>query len=399
MYIDFSYKPKDNIVVKFRVGAKNIREAADKLAAESSIGTWTHVKTMEKRIYEMRARVFKIKGNYVWIAYPSKLFEGNNFPQILSSIAGNIFGMKAINSLRFEDVDFPNSILKTFKGPQFGISGIRKMFKTYKRPLMGTIVKPKIGLHPKEHAKVAYNAWIGGCDLVKDDENLTSQKFNPFKKRVVETLKMQEKAERETGEVKRYMPNISAESREMIKRAKFVAENGGEYIMVDVFTVGFSALQTIREIAEDYKLKIHAHRAMHAAITRNKKHGISMYAFAKMFRIIGVDQLHTGTVVGKMEGGKEVIEIDKMLRSKMYKFKKVFPVASGGLYPRLIPKLIKLLGKDIIIQAGGGIHGHPKGTTAGAKAMRQAIDAAMEGISLKEYSKNHIELKEALEKW
>ena len=400
MYIDFNYEPKDDIVCKFKIRAKNIKDASEKIAAESSIGTWTKVKTMEKRIYEMKARVFKIEKNNAWIAYPSKLFEKGNMPQILSSVAGNIFGMKAINSLRLEDIKFPSSILNSFLGPQFGITGVRKHFKVYDRPLVGTIVKPKIGLHPSEHAKVAYDAWIGGCDLVKDDENLTNQNFNKFKERIVKTLKMRDKAEKITGEIKEYMPNITSETEEMIKRAEFVKENGGNYVMVDVITSGFSAVQTVRREMKKLKLIIHAHRAMHAAITRNKNQGISMYVLAKLFRIIGVDQLHTGTVVGKMEGSKkEVKSIDDMLRGKLGKLKTTFPVASGGLHPGLIPRLIKILGKDIIIQAGGGIHGHPKGTTAGARAMRQAVDSVMDGINIRKYAKTHKELLGALEKW
>ncbi len=400
MYIDLKYKPEDDIVVKFKVGARDIKDAAEKIAAESSVGTWTDVKTMNKRIYEMRARVFKIEKPYVWIAYPSILFESNNMPQILSSVAGNIFGMKAVKTLRVEDIQFPKSIVKKYRGPQYGIHGIRKLLGVKKRPLVGTIVKPKIGLHPKEHAKVAYNAWIGGLDLVKDDENLTSQRFNKFEKRIVETLKLRDKAERETGEVKIYMPNITAETSTMIERAKFVADHGGEYVMVDVFTAGFSALETIREVTEDLGLVIHAHRAMHAAITRNKNHGMTMYSFAKIFRLIGVDQLHTGTAVGKMEGGKEEVKkIDDMLREKWYNIKPTFPVASGGLHPGLVHKLLNILGTDIIIQAGGGVHGHPHGTVAGAKAMRQAVESYMEGIPLREYSKTHNELREALEKW
>ncbi len=400
MYIDLKYKPKDDIVVKFKVKAKDIRDAAEKLAAESSIGTWTDVKTMNKRIYEMRARVFKIEKPYIWIAYPSILFEKGSMPQILSSVAGNIFGMKAIKSLRLMDIEFPRSIVRSFRGPQFGIKGIRKLLGVKKRPLLGTIVKPKIGLHPKQHAKVAYEAWVGGLDIVKDDENLTSQTFNKFEKRIAETLKMREKAEKETGEVKIYMPNITAETSTMIERAKYVADHGGRYVMVDVFTVGFAALQTIREVTEDLGLVIHAHRAMHAAITRNKDQGMTMYAFAKIFRLIGVDQLHTGTVVGKMEGDKKEIQaIDNMLRSKWYNIKTTFPVASGGLHPGLVHKLLNLLGTDLIVQAGGGVHGHPEGTRAGAKAMRQAVESYMEGISLKEYAKTHKELREALEKW
>ncbi len=414
-YVDLKYKPtQDDLIALFRVEpAKgySVKKVAEHIAAESSIGTWTEVKTMKKRIRKLGAKVFSIKGKWIKVAYPSELFERGNMPEILSSVAGNIFGMKVIEKLRLQDIQWPKSIIKSFRGPQFGIPGVRRILKVKKRPLVGTIVKPKLGLNEKEHAKVAYDAWLGGCDLVKDDENLSSQKFNRFEKRVVETLKMRDKAEKETGERKAYMPNITAETNEMIKRAKFVKKNGGEYVMVDILTVGWSALQTIREITEDLGLIIHAHRAGHAAFTRGY-HGISMIVVADIARIIGVDQLHIGTVIGKMEGKKEeVLEIEeeiehefikeraRKLSEKWYGLKPVFAVCSGGLHPGLVPRLLKLMGTNIIIQAGGGIHGHPLGTIAGAKAMRQAVDASLKGIDLREYANSHKELKLAIEKW
>jgi ribulose-bisphosphate carboxylase large chain len=403
-YIDLKYKPeKNDLICLFRVEPTkgiSLKKAAEAIASESSIGTWTEVKTMKKRIKKLGAKVFEIKGNYMKIAYPIELFEPGNMPQILSSIAGNIFGMKQIKNLRLEDVVFPEKLIKSFKGPKFGIEGIRKLLKIYKRPLTGTIIKPKVGLNEKEHAKVAYQAWSGGIDIVKDDENLSSLGFNNFSKRVLETLKMRDKAENETGERKIYMPNITAELDEMLQRANFVRAAGGEYVMVDIITTGWSALQTLRNANEGLNLVLHAHRAGHAAITKNPKHGIAMKVIAKLVRIIGLDQLHVGTIVGKMfEGRKEVIENCKALKEEMFGLKKVMPVASGGLHPLHIPELLKNFGSDVVLQFGGGCHGHPLGTTAGAKAIRQALEASMEGIDLKDYSKTHKELKVALKKW
>jgi ribulose-bisphosphate carboxylase large chain len=151
---------------------------------------------------------------------------------------------------------------------------------------------------------------------------------------------------------------------------------------------------------QDFKLVIHAHRAGHAAFTKNTLHGISMRTIAKVARIIGVDQLHVGTVVGKMSETKaEVLDNIDALKMEMHGLKPVMPVASGGLHPRLVPALMETFGKDVVIQAGGGIHGHPDGTIAGAKAMRQAVDAVMKKKSLKEYAKTHKELQIALETW
>ncbi|MFH0986627.1 MAG: type III ribulose-bisphosphate carboxylase [Candidatus Micrarchaeota archaeon] len=401
-YVNLKYKPgKDDLVCYFYLEpaqGKSVSDAAAATAAESSIGTWTDVSTTTKRIARMRAQVFDIKKNMIKVSYPADLFEGGNMPEILSSIAGNVFGMKEVENLRLTDIDFPDSILKSFKGPAHGIEGVRKYLGVKKRPLTGTIVKPKLGLNAKEHAQVAYEAWSGGLDIVKDDENLTGQKFNPFNERVSLTLKMLDKAERETGERKGYMANVTAETQEMLKRMDFVRDCGGKYIMFDVVTGGWSALQTLRDNSNG--LIVHAHRAMHGALTRNKRHGISMMALAKTYRLIGVDQLHTGTVVGKMEGSAgEVTAINKAITGKMGDIKPVFPVASGGLCPTHVPDLVNILGKDVIIQAGGGVHGHPKGTAAGAAAMRQAVDAAMDRIPLKEYAKTHEELRSALKKW
>jgi len=413
-YVDKNYRPKPtDLVCTFRLkpaAGVSIEEAAGAVAGESSVGTWTEVSTSSPRIRKMGAKVFSMEGSWIKVAYPSELFEPGNMAQIFSSVAGNIFGMKVIDALRLEDVHWPAKFVSSFPGPAFGIKGIRKLLRVPKRPLCGTIIKPKLGLREKEHARVAYEAWKGGLDIVKDDENLTSQPFNHFDKRIKETLALRDKAERETGERKIYMPNVSAEYNEMLRRAKFVRKCGGEYVMVDILTVGWSGLQALRN--EKLGLVIHAHRAMHAALTRNREHGISMLVLAEAARLCGVDQLHIGAAIGKMEGpAGEIVSIGEEVEEKIIKpkghalaenwgrIKPVFAVCSGGLYPGLVPRLVEMLGTDIIVQAGGGVHGHPGGTSAGATAMRQMIDAVMEGVPPREYAKKHNELKLALEKW
>jgi ribulose-bisphosphate carboxylase large chain len=415
-FIDLRYKPKaDDLICLFRVEpARNLslKQAANTIALESSVGTWTNVSSEKEYVRELGARVFYVssKTKKVKIAYPSGLFEKGNAPNILSSIAGNIFGMKAVRNLRLEDISIPGKILKSFLGPKYGIFGIRKMLKIKRRPLIGTIIKPKLGLKTKDHAKVAYEAWIGGCDAVKDDENLASQKFNIFEERLARTLEKRNQAEEETGQRKAYLINVTAETKEMLKRAQLVEDLGGRYVMVDIVTAGFSALQTLRE--SDFKLAIHAHRAMHAAFTRNKRHGIAMMVLADIARLIGVDQLHIGTVVGKLEGTlEEVSELEEEIEKKKVKetkdrlaqnwgkIKPVLAVSSGGIHPGHVPYLIKHLARDIVLQAGGAVHGHPMSTTAGAKAMRQAVDATMKGIDLKEYAQAHKELKAAIDRW
>lgn len=412
-FVDLSYRPtKKDLICLFRVSPSKgltIKEAANTVALESSVGTWTEVKSKQAYVNKLAAKVFAMSGNYVKIAYPEDLFEENSVPNILSSIAGNVFGMKAVNGLRLEDIKFPQKLLKSFPGPRYGIEGYRKILKVKDRPLVGTIVKPKLGLKTKDHAQVAFDAWMGGCDLVKDDENLSSQKFNPFEKRAARTLEMLDKAEEETGENKGYLINVTAESLDMLKRADLAKELGSKFVMHDIITAGFSSLQTLRE---NCTLGIHAHRAMHGAFTENPEHGISMMTVADFARIAGVDSLHIGTGIGKMKGGKqEVREIDEEMESNRVKktkhrleqnwgkIKPVFSVCSGGIYPGHVPYLITNFGKDIIIQAGGGIHGHPAGTVSGARAMRQSVDAVLKDKTLEEYGKTHPELRDAMAYW
>ena len=416
-YIDLEYEPQDSdFLVLFRAeppAGKDVKYVANKIAEESSIGTWTELKTLLPEIWEkLRARVYDIdeKRGLVKIAYPLDLFEVRNMPAILASVAGNIFGMKSVENLRLLDMRFPADLIKEYPGPKYGVEGIREMTGVKDRPFLGTIIKPKIGLPAKMHAEVAYEAWIGGLDIVKDDENLASQNFNRFEDRLSLTLEKKDLAEEETGERKIYLVNITASYPEMLRRAQLVEDMGNEYVMIDVVIAGFSALQGYRE--EDFPMAIHAHRAMHAAITRNPKHGITMLALAKVYRLLGVDNLHIGTAVGKMEGTAEEVqsisqEIQLMhvpsgefrFEQKWMDIKPVLSVASGGLHPGHIPEVVDILGKDIVIQAGGGVHGHPDGTRKGAMAMRQALEATMNRIPIEEYAEEHKELKRALEKF
>jgi ribulose-bisphosphate carboxylase large chain len=413
-FIQLEYKPKKtDVVCLFRIKPKgiDIKEAANKIALESSIGTWDKVEGFNNElIKKLGAKVFSIKKDFVKIAYPIKIFELGNMPSILSGIAGNIFGMKEIKELRLEDVRFPKKIVKSFHGPKYGIKGVRKMLKIKKRPLVGTIVKPKLGLTPKQHAKYAYDAWKGGLDLVKSDENLTNQSFNKFKTRFVLTIKAMKKAEKETGEKKIYVENVTAETEEMIKRTKFVQENGGNCVMIDIITTGWGAFQTLRN--ENLNLIIHAHRAGHGMFTENPKHGMSMEVVAQLARMVGADNLHIGAIFGKMKGEKEeVLHIRKEIESQFtkqtkknlsqqwYGMKPTFAVCSGGIHAGVLQRLVRVIGKDIIAQAGGGVGAHPLGIEAGAKSMRQAVEAIMEGIDLKEYAKTHKELRLAIEKW
>jgi ribulose-bisphosphate carboxylase large chain len=424
-YIDTNYTPKESdVICLYKFTPKegvSMEEAAEQIAAESSIGTWTKISTMNEHIANtLRPHIFyfdKEKG-LVKIAYPIGLFEVGNMSGILSSICGNILGMKILTSLRVCDIKFPKEIVEKFPGPAHGIEGIRKIANVYGRPFTGTIIKPKVGLESDQHAEVAYKAWTGidgqGLDIVKDDENLTSQSFNDFDKRMELTFAMRAKAEKETGMKKFYLANITHSNfDEMMRRSDVVKKHGGEVCMLDVVTLGFGAVETYRR--KNTGQIIHAHRAMHGAITREPGFTVSMLVLAKVYRMLGVDLLHTGTAgAGKMEGGAEetlmivnALEKDsipedmknEVLGQEWYGMKPVLAVASGGLHPGKIPQVVKIMGQDIVCQMGGGCHGHPEGTAVGAQAIYQAVEATIKGISLEEYAKTHSALEKALEKW
>ncbi|MCI0503349.1 type III ribulose-bisphosphate carboxylase [Candidatus Micrarchaeota archaeon] len=416
-FVDLGYKPaKDDLVCLFYFEPEkgiSAKEAAGRIASESSTGTWTTLFKLPPRMKKLQATAFEINGNHVKIAYPKGLWEEGNAVQLLSGIAGNIFGMKALKNLRLIDAALPHDYIRHFKGPHHGIDGVRRMMKVAKRPLTGAVPKPKIGFSAAEHAQIGFETWMGGFDFVKDDENLTSLAFNRFDERVRLMSRLRDKAEGLTGERKGAFLNITADTETMKKRADLLHDNGWNYCMIDVVVAGTASVMTMRDYCSDLGLAIHAHRAMHAAFGRNPKHGITMQFLAKIMRLIGVTSLHSGTAVGKLVGSRrDVTAVADVLREAKTnelqgtllgqdwgRIKPAFPVSSGGLHPGLVPDVVDIYGDEMILLVSGGIHGHPKGTRAGAKATMQALEAAMEGEALADKARRHPELHEALEKW
>ena len=402
-FLDLEYEPADtDLVCAFTIDpaeGMSTEDAASRVASESSNGTWATLHVDEDELTHLGAVACEIDGSSITVAYPADLFEAGSMPQILSCIAGNIMGMKAVDTIRLEDCHWPESIVNGFPGPAFGTSVAHEKLDAGERPILATVPKPKVGLSTAAHVRVGEEAWRGGVDLLKDDENLTDQDFNPFEDRLAESLAARDRVQEETGERKDYLVNVTAETTDMLERVDLVAEHGGGFVMVDVITCGWSAVQTVRDRCDDHGLAIHAHRAMHAAFDRLPYHGVSMRVLAQVARLCGVDHIHTGTAgLGKLEN-EDTPGINEWLTGDLYGLNPVLPVASGGLHPGVIDQLIDALGTDICIQAGGGIHGHPDGTHAGAKALRQSVEASLDGVSLERYAEDHPELATALEKW
>ena len=381
--------------------------AANAIREEQTTGTWTSLSTVNDKtayVHDLDGSVEDLvelpDGGYLTrICFPNEIFEKGNIPQYLSVIAGNLFGLGKLEAVRLLDIDLPENLCGC--GPKFGIEGVRKIVGTEVscRPHIGTIIKPKVGLNPKDTAQVAYEAALGGLDLIKDDETLTNQTFCPLFERLEAVMDALDRAKDETGKQVLYAVNVTTGGDRIVELAHKAVSAGANMLMVDVLTAGFSAIQAL---AEDpaINVPIHVHRTMHGALTRNPHHGIAMRPIAKLVRSAGGDQLHTGSVSGKM-GSKagEVLADNIEITKPLSYLKPVFPVSSGGLHPGKVAAEISKLGTDIILQAGGGIHGHPDGTTAGTRAMLQAAEAAVLGIPAREYSLSHPELAAALAKW
>lgn len=404
--------PEKYIRAKYYVESPmGLRSAGITIATEESIGTWTEITTTNDWVKSrLPAKLFKMEGKddagLVYIAYPLDLFdiEKSGMANILSMVAGNLFGLSAIKNVRLLDINFPRSVVDYYPGPKFGIEGVRRLVGTEKspRPHLGTIVKPKVGLSPDQTAEVCYEAAVGGVDFIKDDETLVSQKFCPLDERVSKVMEKLDRVRSETGRRVLFAVNVTASPEKMVKNAEVALDNGCNTLMLDIVILGLPTVEWFIT-NHDFKVPIHMHRAMHAAFTRNPKHGISMLPLAKISRLLGGDQLHVGSGAGKMGGeeghGLELASIIAFLKEEMHGKKTTFPVASGGIHPGFVPANFRVFGTDFVINAGGGIHGHPNGTRAGATAMKQAIEACVKGIQLQDYAKTHKELEIALGLW
>ena len=394
--------PDKYVVCKYRVTTDlPMEKAAEAIAAEQSTGTWTGISTLDKDIFDsLGARVVDISGDEIIVEFPTEDFsiEVGAVPQILSVIAGNLFGLGALKGVRLEDVTFPKEILNQFKGPKFGADGIRKALDRPEKPLVGTIVKPKIGLNPKKTAEYVYEAGSGGLTNSKDDETLVDQAFCPIEDRTIAVAEALDRLESE-GHKMMHAINVSTRGDRIVELAEKVQSWGARELMVDVITCGFGAVQALAE-DPSIKVPIHVHRTMHGAFTKDPLHGVAMLPLTKLTRMCGGDALHIGTLgVGKMSGStKEDSNLTACLGNDV-PYKTVMPVCSGGVYPGIVEAIVKKAGNNVQIQAGGGVAGHPGGVRAGAMGMSQAVDAAFLGIPKEEYAKDHKELAVALETW
>jgi ribulose-bisphosphate carboxylase large chain len=402
-YWEPDYVPKDtDVLCAFRITPQDgvpPEEAGAAVAGESSTATWTVVWTDRLTTHEhYQAKCYKVDavpsspGQWIaWIAYDIDLFEEGSIANLTSSIIGNVFGFKALKALRLEDMRIPVAYVKTFQGPAHGIVMEREYLGKYGRPLLGATTKPKLGLSARNYGRVVYEALRGGLDFVKDDENINSQPFMRWRDRYLYCMEAVNKAQAATGEVKGHYLNVTAGTmEEMYERANFAKEIGSVIVMIDL-TIGYTAIQSMAKWARANSVILHLHRAGHGTYTRQKNHGVSFRVISKWMRLAGVDHIHAGTVVGKLEGDPmttagfyETLRDDhvKADPTKGLFFDQdwasmpgVMPVASGGIHAGQMHQLLHYLGEDVVLQFGGGTIGHPMGISAGAEANRVAVEA------------------------
>ena len=402
-YWEPDYQPKDtDIIALFRVtpqeGVDPI-EAAAAVAGESSTATWTMVWTDRLTAAEKyRAKCYRVDpvpnspGQYfAYIAYDLDLFENGSIANLSASIIGNVFGFKPLKALRLEDMRLPVAYVKTFQGPATGIVVERERLDKFGRPLLGATVKPKLGLSGRNYGRVVYEALKGGLDFTKDDENINSQPFMHWRERYLYCMESVNKAQAATGEIKGTYLNVTAGTmEEMYERAEFARELGSVIIMIDL-VIGYTAIQSMAKWARKNDMILHLHRAGNSTYSRQKNHGMNFRVICKWMRMAGVDHIHAGTIVGKLEGDPNVIKgIYSICRDNFTKknleqgvffdqdwagLRKVMPVASGGIHAGQMHQLISYLGEDVVLQFGGGTIGHPQGIQAGAQANRVALEA------------------------
>jgi ribulose-bisphosphate carboxylase large chain len=403
------YEPREtDVLAVFRITPQegvDPEEAAAAVAGESSTATWTVVWTDRLTAcdaYRAKAyRVTPVPGSgpgtdtpqqyFAWIAYDLDLFEEGSIANLSASIIGNVFGFKPVRALRLEDMRLPLAYVKTFQGPPAGIVVERERLDKFGRPLLGATVKPKLGLSAKNYGRVVYEGLRGGLDFVKDDENINSQQFMHWRDRFLFAMEAVQRAQAATGEVKGHYLNVTAATMEdMYERAELAKDLGSCIVMIDL-VVGYTAIQSMARWARKNDVLLHLHRAGHSTYTRQKAHGVAFRVIAKWMRLAGVDHIHAGTVVGKLESDPHVTAgVYDVLREPVTGanlqhglffdqgwagLRKVMPVASGGIHAGQMHQLLSYFGEDVVLQFGGGTIGHPMGIQAGATANRVALEA------------------------
>ena len=399
----------DYIICTYQVTVptKDIEKLAMAIGDEQTTGTWIKVShdtdDKKKKFGAKVVAIYEVpdKGSdgipldmpqmhIMQIAYPMRNM-GTSFPMILSTLFGNI---SASGPIKLLDVAFPKAYVAQFKGPNFGVEGIRDVLGVHDRPLLNAMIKPNTGWTPEEGADLFYQAAKGGVDIIKDDELMPcNEDFCPQKERVTLFMEKERQVYEETGEHTLYATNITDRVEKIKDNAYRAIEYGANCIMLNTYTAGFGALQMLSE-DPNINVPILAHVAFAGTYCSSTFTGMSApLTIGKFVRLAGGDMQINGHPWGKFPfPAKTLYRSFRFFTQPWWNIKPMMYLVSGGSNQMMVEKAIDALGMDIVLAAGGAIHGHPAGSEAGAKSMRQAIDAAMQGIPVMEYAKTHKEL-------
>ena len=327
---------------------------------------------------------------------------GPSLPNLLATVAGNLYELKPFSGLRLLDVTLPPAFLERYQGPQFGVAGTRRLTNVYGRPVIGTIIKPSVGLSPEATADMVRALAEGGIDFIKDDELQADGPHCPFEARLKAVMRVVNEYADRTGKKVMYAANITGEIDEMLRRHDQVASAGGTCVMVSMNSIGLPALVELRRHSA---VAIHGHRNGWGIYGRSPALGMSYVAYQKFWRLAGVDHMHVNGLQNKFcEEDESVIASARECLKPMFPAPErgceIMPVFSSGQSARQAPGTYRALGcTDLIFACGGGIMAHPEGIAAGVRSLHQAWEAAVTGVPLTDYAQVHPELRLALAKF
>ena len=391
-------------------------EAAAHLCREQSTAQWKRVGVDEDLREEFGAKVIKLELSgtidtfpystltpkhpqaqacLVRIAHPHGNF-GPKIPNLLTAACGEgAFHSPGIAAIKLMDIEFPEGYLKRFEGPQFGIQGLRDLLGVYERPIFFGVVKPNIGLAPKDFADLAYQAWQGGLDIAKDDEMLSDVAWSTLKERAALTGGKRLRYEEETGEKKMYLANITDEVHRMVELCDDAVQGGANALMINTMTTGISAARMIRRHAQ---VPLVSHFDFLAPFTSVPTFGVHSKVITKLQRIAGFDVIIMPGFGDRMKIPEaEVLECVQACFDPLGHMKKTLPVPAGSQWAGTTGFLFEKLNTvDLGIVPGRAVFEHPLGPEAGARSLRQGWEAVQEGVTLTEYARDHRELKEAI---
>ncbi len=400
-----------------------LEQAAATMAGEQSTGTFTRVPGETDELRERYAATvetieelgevaapslpgsglpksgdMKRRAAKVTLSWPLHNF-GPSLPNLLATIAGNLSELKAFSGLKLLDVTLPPEFLTRYQGPQFAVAGTRRFAGVYDRPMIGTIIKPSVGLSPEATAEQVRGLVDAGVDFIKDDELQADGPECPFEARVAAVMRVINAHAEKTGKKVMFAANLTGDIDEMLGRHDFVLSQGGTCIMASLNSIGLPAMKVLRKHSQ---LPIHGHRNGWGMLGRSPAIGMSFIAYQKLWRVAGIDHVHVNGIDNKFcETNDSVIASARECLTPMFVAPhpgcEIMPVFSSGQTARQVPATFAALGStDCIFAAGGGIMAHPGGPAAGVRALRQAWDAAMAGVPLQQAAADQPELRDAL---